>query len=278
MLREHLFSAVRHVLRPLVRLLLRNGVAWSEFAELGKEVFVQIAREDYGIGGRPTNSSRVALITGLSRREVMRVRDVLLGERERAEASPARISQILSAWHLDPQYQNADGQPALLPESGEGASMATLLKRNAGDSPHGAVLKELLELKLIERTRKGYRVLAREYIRSPSDPDLVRQASRALRDHATTIAFNVDSKRRGPARFERMVTHKALPRRHIRAFESYVASEGQELLERIDEWLASRASEVEDASDQGHSEPVLRAGLGMYLIRDDGQTQTRKKP
>ena len=269
MLRNHLLAAIRHVLRPLVRMLLRNGVTWSEFADVGKEVFVQIAREDYGIAGRPTNSARVALITGMSRREVMRLKDVLLGERQREEPPPARISQILSAWHLDPQFLDASGHPAVLPETGDGASLAALLKRQAGDSPHGAVLKELLELKLVERTRHGFRVLAREYIRSPSDPDLVRQASRALHDHANTIAFNVDAKRRGPARFERMVTHKALPRQHARAFEAYAASEGQKLLERIDEWLVSHAAVPSSAGKSAGGDSALRIGLGMFLIRDE---------
>ena len=222
-------------------MLLRNGVTWQEFEEAGKEVFVQVAREDYGIKGRPTNTARVALITGLSRREVTRVKGVLLGERAREEAVPGRISQILSGWHLDPAFRGAGGLPAVLPVSGEGPTMESLLRQCAGDSPYGAITKELVELGLVERTAKGYRVLAREYIRSPSDPDLVRQASAALHDHAETIAYNVDARRAGPARFERMATHRAVPPQHQRAFEGYLQREGQAFLEKIDGWLISHA-------------------------------------
>jgi hypothetical protein len=266
-IRNQILSAVRHVLRPLVRMLLRNGVTWHEFVEMGKEVFVQVAREDYGIQGRPTNTARVALITGLGRREVTRLKDVLLGERAREEAAPSRISQILTAWHLDAQFADNEGKPATLPATGDGPSMTTLLRLHAGDSPHGAIIKELEELKLVQRTAEGFRVLAREYIRSPTDPDMVHQACTAMHDHAATIAYNVDAKRSGPPRFERMATHLSLPRRHQRAFETYLQSEGQEFLERVDGWLTSHAARGGDEeATSGRAERNLRIGVGMYLI------------
>lgn len=255
-------SALHYVLAPLIRVLLRNGVTWSDFTEVAKEVFVQVAREDYGVQGRPTNTSRVALITGLSRREVTRVKDVLLGERPREASVPSRISQILTAWHVDPQYVGSDGRPAILPATGDGPSLATLLKQHAGDTPHGAVIKELEELGLAERSPQGFRVLARDYIRSGSDPDLIRQAAIALHDHATTIAHNVDAKRPGAARFERMATHRSLPRRHLRAFEAYLETEGQSFLEKVDGWLSARGATTV------HDERTLRVGVGVYQIHE----------
>jgi hypothetical protein len=262
MIRNQVLSALRHLLAPLVRVLLRNGVPWTEFAEVAKEVFVQVAREDYGIQGRPTNTSRVALITGLSRREVTRVKEVLLGERPREAAVPNRISQILTAWHTQPRFLGPDGRPATLAPTGEGPSLADLLKQHAGDTPHGAVIKELEELGLVERSPEGWRVLARDYIRSASDPDRIRQAGVALHDHASTIAHNVDAQRAGQARFERMATHRALPRRHLRAFEALLEAEGQAFLERIDHWLSARGAE------QAHDERTLRVGVGMYQIHE----------
>jgi len=186
--------------------LLRNGVTWGEFAEIGKEVFVDVARADYGVQGRPTNTARVALMTGLSRHEVTRVKNVLTGASSRDEPAPNRISQILSAWHTDSDFLEVGGSPRVLPAVGEGASVATLLRRYAGNIPHGAVMKELEQLGLVEQAATGFRVKARQYIRSAADPDLMRQAGVALHDHGTTIAHNLDANRAEPARFERMAT------------------------------------------------------------------------
>lgn len=258
-----LLRALRHLLRPVVRVLLRNGVTWGEFAEVGKEVFVEVAREDYGIQRRPTNTARVALMTGLSRQEVTRVKKVLMGATGRDETPVNRISQILTAWHTDGDFLAADGSPLALPAEGEGASVATLLTRYAGNMPHGAVLKELQQLELVERTDGRFRVKARRYIRSAADPDRLRQAAIALHDHAATIAHNLDDKRSEPPRFERMATQLELPQRHVRAFRELLEIEGNAFLEKIDAWLAARAAREKTRGR------VVRTGVGMYLIHEE---------
>ncbi len=57
-------NACERWLRPIARWLLRSGVTWKEFADLARGVFVVTASEEFGIRGRPTNVSRVALLTG----------------------------------------------------------------------------------------------------------------------------------------------------------------------------------------------------------------------
>ena len=69
-LKQAAFASLRLCMRPIARLLLRCGVTWKELAELCKVVYVEAATADYGKHGRPANSSRVAILTGLSRREL----------------------------------------------------------------------------------------------------------------------------------------------------------------------------------------------------------------
>jgi hypothetical protein len=268
-IKQQVLAACRHLLVPLVRVLLRNGVTWAEFADLGKETFVEVARRDYGIQGRPTNNSRVAMLTGLSRREVTRVRDVLIGEAPAAEPRASRVAQVLSGWHLDAEFLDAAGQPAVLSASGAERSVEALLKRYAGDLPHGAFLKELQQLGLVEKAGKqGFRVLARDYVRSAADPDIVRQLGVALHDHAATLAHNVDAERSEPPRFEGMATTPRLAPRYARAFAEFAAQRAQALLEEIDAWLARH--EVKGKQDSGDAGGV-RMGLGAYLIKDSSR-------
>jgi hypothetical protein len=259
-------AACRHLLIPLARWLLRSGVTWAEFAELSKEAFVDVARRDYGIQGRPTNSSRVAMLTGLSRREVTRVRDVLLGERPAPEPPESRFSQVLSGWHLDAEFVDAAGQPKVLPAKGAQGSVEALLKRYAGDLPHRALLKELGRRKLVAKAgRDAFRVLERDYIRGPGDPDIVRQLGVALHDHAATLAHNVDPERTDEPRFEAMATTTRLAPRYARLFADFVAKNGREFLEEMDAWLARH--EVKEPNDSGG----IRIGIGMYLIKDSNR-------
>ena len=275
MIKRHLLAACRHLLAPVARLLLRSGVTWGEFAELSKEVFVDVARRDYGIQGRPTNNSRVAMITGLSRREVTRVRDVLIGEAQAPEPPSSRVAQVLSGWHVDPDFLDDHGQPIVLPANGERRSIAALLKRYAGDLPHGAFLKELQQLGLVEKNgNDGFRVLARDYLRSAADPDIVRQLGVAMHDHGATLAHNVNTERTEPARFEAMASTPRLAPRYARAFAKFAAERGQACLEEIDAWLVRH--EVKETEQKGAGTHGVRAGLGVYLIRDDARRGRRK--
>lgn len=286
MLKQHVLAACRHLLTPIVRWLLRSGVTWSEFAELSKEVYVDVARRDYGIQGRPTNNSRVAMITGLSRREVTRVRDVLVGNVPAPEPSASRVARVLSGWYLDAEFVDAKGEPAVLPQHGESRSVEALLKRYAGDLPHGAFVKELEQLGLVERVGDdAYRVLARDYVRSAADPVIVRQYGVALHDHAATLTHNVDAERKEPPRYEGMATTPRLAPRYVRAFGEFAAERSQAFLEEIDAWLvrhevkrgtsaAAEDSPQDDAQDD--AEGGVRAGLGVYLIRDATRRGRRK--
>jgi len=61
-------------------------------------------------------------------------------------------------------------------------------------------------------------VRARDYLRSPLDPDILRQLGVALHDHAATLVHNGDGRRTAPARFEGMASTPGLAARYSRAF------------------------------------------------------------
>jgi hypothetical protein len=265
MTKTALLKACRHLLVPIVRLLQRAGISWADFAELSKEVFVDVAGRDYGLQGRPSNVSRVAMITGLSRREVTRVRKILAGSEQGKPAAGGAIAQVLSGWHLDPDFVDSAGRPKSLPADGEGVSLGSLLRRYAGDTPHRAVIKELSKLELIEERGGRYEVRAREYIRSPLDPDMLRQVGVALHDHGMTLAHNVNPDRREAARFEGMATHPRVAAQHVKAFHVFMEEHGQAFLEEVDGWLSRhQVPEGNSSVSQG-----VRLGAGVYLIQDD---------
>jgi hypothetical protein len=261
-----ILSACRHLLGPIARMLLRSGVTWAEFRDLSKEVFVEIARRDYGIQGRPTNVARVAMITGINRREVSRLRDVLLGRESRQISSESRISRILTGWHVDPEFCDENGAPMPLPASGDKRSLARLFKKYAGDLPHGALRKELTQLGLMEKTRNGEFVAkSRHYMRKQFDPDIVRQMGIALHEHGATLAHNIDQDRTGPPRFERMASNSNVSSKSVKALQKLVEERGEEFLEEIDSWL----SEHEVEADSGGSGKPVRLGVGLFYFEDN---------
>ena len=265
--KEHVIRSSRYLLLPVIRFLLKHGITWSEFGEISKEAYVKAARDDYGIQGRPTNNSRVAMMTGLSRREVARVRDQLLeGEQSSESLQGNQISRVLTGWHVDTEFADSEGRPKDLPVTGTTGSLSSLFKRYAGDLPHGALRKELQQRGLVEElSTSEIRVLKRDYVYSELDPEIIRRMGVALHDHAATLEHNLNEDRKTEPRFEAMADNSKLSPRAIRTFQKLVESQGLAFLEEMDSWLSDH--EIENTPDTDTSS--IRLGVGVYLIYDE---------
>jgi len=265
-----IINACRLWLRPVARWLLRSGVTWKEFADLSREVYVQTATDEFGLRGRPTNVSRVALLTGLARREVRRIRDE---SRQPATSSGEEAlnhaSRVLSGWHLDADFLETDGTPRVLAASGGPASFDVLLKRYAGDIPTTALVKELIKSGSIERAPDGtYRVLRRYYMPRAMDGFAVERSGSVLADLATTIEHNLSRTEREPSRFEGRAQNPRIDPHHLPAFRAFMEREAQAMLERVDDWLTAH-----EAPPTAEVVP-LRLGVGVYAIHDSISGET----
>ncbi len=268
-LEKPVLRACRQWLRPVARWLLRSGVAWRQFSELSRQVFVDVATEEFGIRGRPTNVSRVALLTGLTRREVRRLRsEGSSPPGADAERPLNHASRVLTGWHLDPEFTDRKGQPRVLPEDGEEGSFAALLRRYAGDIPATALGKELLRSGSMERLETGeLRVLRRYYMPSKLDGRAVERAGSVLEDLVNTVEHNLSRGAREPSRFEGRAQNAHIDPRHLPAFRAFMEREAQGFLERVDDWLSSH--EVEADAGGGATAPI-RLGVGVYALHDAG--------
>ncbi|MGB5621422.1 MAG: DUF6502 family protein [Gammaproteobacteria bacterium] len=272
--------ACRAMLHPIIRILLRNGVIWKEFAELAKSVYVEMAGKDYGIAGRQTNASRVSILTGLTRREVKKQRDLIAA----GAAGPDRMSNItrlLSGWHQDPDYLDDDGQPASLARDGDGVSFESLHRAYGGDIPAVAMLKELVKVGVVAEQGDGrLRPLSRYYMPDPQDPEAMLRAGSVLNDIGNTVAWNLAREQSCESRFEGRATESGIPARHAEAFGEFVEAEGQSFLERVDAWLSHHQADDQahdDSSKDQNKTEGGRIGVGVYMIRDNDKVRGKGK-
>ena len=78
-----------------VRILLRQGISYAEFSEIVKAVYVEVALKDFKVVGRRTTRTRIAVITGLTRKEVKRVIDEALREKYEPKTRFSRLGRVL---------------------------------------------------------------------------------------------------------------------------------------------------------------------------------------
>ena len=140
------YSTARH----LADLLLPIGFGLGDFIHVAKSAFVDIAAEHIRTSGHRVSTSRIAIVTGLSRAEVARVR--ARGNLRKLRTSEQRAERVMHGWFTDPRFLDSTGAPVALPHTGR-PSLGELVKTYSGDVPRQAVLKELLKggmVKLLE--------------------------------------------------------------------------------------------------------------------------------
>src|SRR5215469_2500683 len=191
-LRGRLLEALGKALEPVVLLLLKSGIGWKDFSDIAKEKFVSVATESFGIRGRPTNLSRVAILSGLDRREVARLRRRASEQRTAPQGYMSKPTQLLHAWYHDPQYLDSFGKPRVLEIEGAAGSFAELVRQYAPGIPLVAMIKELRAAGAVADIEgQRLRALKRSYIPRELNESLVRIWGSVLQDVGTTLEHNL---------------------------------------------------------------------------------------
>ena len=234
-LKTYLLSAITRALAPLVKVLIKAGVSHKEFSEVSKSVYVRVARDDYGVQGRKTNMSRVAILTGLSRKECLRVRR-LIEDKDEVEFLPNPAARVVTAWASEREFLDANGEPLVLAKTGPHPSVESLFQRFAGDIPTGALIKELERVGAIADSGECWTLKKRTFIPRGFDRDRIRILATQLSDLGNTIYYNLVQE--GAPRMQRYVVNDgALSPYSIVKFQQVATEKGQQLLEELEREL-----------------------------------------
>ena len=258
-------AAITNLLRPMVMFLLRNGVPYQTFADIAKRVYVDLATEKFDIPGRKQSKSRVAILTGLSRREVLRVKRLPAQDDLGALDRINRAARVIAGWLRDRRFSNESGQPADLPFDGGDVCFMKLVKLYSGDAPVRAVLDELMRVGVVERTPNGMiRLLERSYIPKAGEIDKIAMIGSDPSDLFSTIDHNICHPE-SPF-FQRKVNYDNLPSEALPELKKLAGEQSQALLERVDQWMSERDRDVNPrVAGTGRK----RAVVGIYYFEED---------
>ncbi len=267
-LRLALLEATARVLHPLISFLIQAGIGYRDFRDIAKRVFVDVASEEHGVRGRPTNVSRVAVLTGMSRKEVARLRDVDSLSRWTPDMKASPANTILHYWHYDRRYCEAEGVPRVLSFSGPG-SFTELVSEYGGDLPPGAMKTELRRAGVIEEGEDGQLVAVRRFFHPMElDEDFIANIAFSMSNLAKTVTHNarvVASGSHELLRFERFAWTEHLPDSKVAALQRLVTVRGLSFLEEVDDWIGRE----ELPRDEWDSNPQRAVGVGVYFFRED---------
>ncbi|MEO6032345.1 MAG: DUF6502 family protein [Burkholderiaceae bacterium] len=256
--------AIEQLLRPLFRLLLRHSVSLGAFEGIAKRVYVDVALKDFAIPGKKVSASRVAVVSGLTRKEVHRLMMEPKGPVGEGAERYNRAARVLTGWVRDADFGGPDGAPRALDVEGE-QGFAELVRRYSGDMPARAVLDELLRVGAVEQHEDArLRLVTRAYVPQHSQTDKLGILGSDVADLIDTIDHNLQHGAADP-RFQRKVMYQSVPVEALPAFRKLGAANSQALLEKLDRWLA--AHDAAAPSDRPEP-PRARVGVGIYYFEE----------
>ena len=261
-------AALRKILKGIARLVLRFGLSYEEFDELAKQAFIEVTEQELALPGRKQTDSRIAVVTGLSRKEVKRLRTL---EPDTTECiTPIqynRAAKVLNGWLRNREYQDPAGSPLILPIEGKDLSFTTLVRAYGGDIPVRAVLDELVRIGAVLRQDDGkVRVIHQAYVSTGDLADKLTILGTDVMLLMDTISHNLDSDA-DHAYLQLKLSYDNLPQEAIPLLQRIAAEDGRVLLQQLNRWFADKDRDTNPSAEQGNGR--YYAGVGIYFFCRD---------
>lgn len=268
-LKQQVLDAFLLVMRPIVRILLRYGIGYREFVEVAKLAYVDIASSDFGLRGRPTNISRIAVMTGLTRKEVKRLRDKIESGDYKISVKTTPLADVLHHWHAQDEFTDAKGRPLALPFNGEGKSFSSLVKKFGGDIPAGAMRTELTRVGAIKETANGdLEVLDRVVVPDSDHDGLIAALVHGAYALLSNIAHNSDPQRDDDQMANRFAYTQAVTTGRTTQIRRIAKDRIADFAQSIDDIFIAYEALHEHPRENGDSAPVA-VGVFYFEERDE---------
>ena len=247
------------------------GINYAQFDELAKRAFVEESLGERDGRGRLTNVSRVSVRTGLSRKEVARLKAELqakspVNETVYQSGRPARVLQL---WYSHPLFQ-VDGRPIDLHFDEGDVNFTSLVRLVGGDVPAGAVRAELLSAGgMIELDDGLLRVCKRHFVPVELGEDLIVGFAFILAPLLETLEHN--SSKPATAYIQRVAYSDNLPASEQGIFREIAHQRAEALVHHVDEWITAH-EENPLTPTNGNK----RLGVGVFYFETDPPKSDRQ--
>jgi hypothetical protein len=282
--KENLLLAFRYLLKPLVRLAIKNGVVFPEFSQALKQAYVEVAAKQMTISGKEASEEGISLISNI---HVTEVRQVLLagsggqGGHSAQEGNP--LPTLLAAWHTDKNCTGPYGVLRDLPFSqreyegtrtDDSYTFSDLAAEYCPGLSPRELMDELVRTKCVQDLGKGYyRATTRSYIPEPLSARSIFLFARIVHNICDAGEVNLRAESRGgKGLVERSVyTVHGISKKQLADFDVFIRGRAQIFADDIDNWLS-------DKDEEGRTESV-RTGVGIYhyVVNDEDEQALSKE-
>jgi hypothetical protein len=260
-------KALLKILKPLARIALKHSISYGPFSEVVKQAFVQAAYADFAIENRKQTISRVAVLTGLTRKVVKRIKEGTAAPSYQLARRYNRAARVIAGWRRDSIFLTHRGNPADLPFACEDdqVSFSMLARYYSGDIHPRAILDELLRIEAVTKLANGHIRLQKEIYLPHTDKEMkLNILGTDVAYLINTIGHNLEAR---PAEVfvQRKVLYDNLPEESLSAIKRHVALHAQKLTDHFDKYL----SEMDrDTNPNVEGSGRYTTGVGIYYFEE----------
>jgi hypothetical protein len=266
-----LVSALRQLLKPLVRLLISRGISFPFLVDMLKGAYFEVAEQSFTLPGKRQTDSRVSLITGLHRKDVKRLRETA-GQSPASKATPPLSALLIARWTGDRLFSDSQGTPLPL------ARLATMDAEKSFDALVTGVSKDIRPRAVLDEwLRQGIARLDSEdrvhllmdaFVPAAGQDDKTYYFGRNLHDHVAAGVHNLLGEQ--PPLLERNVYYDQLTPESVQRLAALSREEGMRALQAL-----NRAALDMQERDSGNPKAKQRMSFGVYFYTPatDGNEQ-----
>ncbi len=258
-------QAVARVLRPLARLMIDHGLQLPSMVELLKNELVHEAMATFGLADKGSSDSRIALLTGVHRKDVKRLREAPVSASTAVPLVPVAAS-VVARWISEPRFLNADQSARPLARTprrgGVGEpDFTTLVAEVSRDVGARAVLDELVRLGVVELQEDGYVALKTSaFVPHEGLDESFHFLATNVSEHLAAAVHNLAPDRQGPLMLEQSAFSQDL--------SAEQAVQLQQQARRL--WASSlrqflQTATVAEQRSQAATGPKHRVRFGVYF-------------
>src|SRR5215472_1061764 len=247
--KEAVLSVFAALMRPLMRLAFEYGISASEIASAVRRTYVQALEARLAEQKRPASDARLAIVAGLTKSDVIALREAARIGAPHSVRTAARVDQItnlLTVWHTHSGFSGAYGlalELDLLPTPGSPRrSFRELVAVACPGADEEALLDELVASGSVEVIDSiTVRCLSRAYLPQETDVKRIEWMGRILANVAASFVHNLlRDAAKEPAYLERaVVCDEPISEAGRDKFLALAGERGQELLTELDTFLAN---------------------------------------
>lgn len=266
-------ETLEDLLSPLTRLLVLGGIGVDELNHAAKRAYLRAAIETLFRPGERITVSRLAVVTGMTRKEVSALLDDSRHNHSavRSRSGKQRALRVLRGWMTDPRFRQPNGRPAELPYQGRHRTFARLVRLYGGDVTPRSVLRELERMNALEKLKSGVlRVRSPRRTIAGQLTFYISELARVLDGAALAISQPISPDR--PIGFHATEDAVLNSEQDAGAFVRNFSNRATALIDGFEQWSSGRKAKA-----SAPTKTQRRVGIGVYLFHTDGSANSEPR-